>query len=134
MVRLMEITTVAHQPAGKREVAGLGDRGHATTARERGKLLTAVGKIRIRAEDEPARLRFMDRREHALELRFGAGFQNDKVQSKAIGGDMKVLQLRGRSRACWIDGYGKHLRPGAHLTHEFQALARDLHAQARYAG
>ena len=53
-VRLAEIAAIAHQPAGEREVARLGDRRHLVADGERGELLAAVGEVGIGAEDQSA--------------------------------------------------------------------------------
>ena len=65
---------------------------------------------------------------------FGAGLQDDELQAEAVRRGLEVLQLRVRGRAGRIDGNGERLRARAHLAHELQPLARDLHAQARHAG
>ena len=59
---------------------------------------------------------------------------DNEIQAEAVRRGVEVPQLRVRGWACRIDGNGKYLGAWKHLTHEFQALARDLHAQARYAG
>ena len=47
---------------------------------------------------------------------------------------MEVLQLRVRGWARRIDSDGEYFGARPHFTHELQALARHLHAQARHAG
>src|SRR5262245_8139380 len=102
--------------------------------RKRGKLLTALSEIGIGAEDKSACPRFMHSGKHGVEFLFGAGFHDNESQAEAVRRGVEILQLRVRGWACRIDSNGKYLGAWKHLTHEFQALARDLHAQARHAG
>src|SRR5690242_14105144 len=101
--------------------------------RKCGKLWAAESEIRIGGEDKPACLRLARGREEGLELRFGAGFQDDEFHAERICRNLKILQLRSRGRALRVEGNGESLAARPELTHELQSLARDLHAQARHA-
>ena len=68
-----------------------------------------------------------------VELLFGTGVEDMKLCPKFFGRRMEVPQLRRRGGAGRVGDNGEYGRGRQRIVHELQPLARDFHAQARYA-
>src|SRR5215212_9180614 len=101
--------------------------------RERSKLLTTVCKVGVRGEHEPTCAKVRQGCERSVELLFSAGVQNMKLHAECFGSRIEVPQLRRRGGAGRVDDHSEGGGGREQFVHELQPLARDLHAQARYA-
>ena len=87
---------VAHQAAGRGELAILVDRGHRVAERQCGELLAPADEECIGADHEPAGPQLGQGCKDRIEVAFGAGMQDMELQPEGAGRRLQRLSIGSR--------------------------------------
>src|SRR5215510_5364137 len=134
-MRFRKTPAVARQATSRGKFPRIEGGGNAMPKRERCQSWTLGDEEWPRRNNESARAKLSEPREHRLDIAFRAGLKDVKLESERSGCRLHLRQQRlsnGPIGRVDEQAHGLHIRD--ELVQELQPLRVHLHVQRRYAG
>src|SRR3712207_4522870 len=125
--------SVAHQTAGRCELAKVVDSGRRVACRQSSEPFMLAGEERIGVDEERTDPLLWQRREGHLNVVQGDGSQDYQFQTKRIRGSLDLSRINLNIRIARIYQIPQHDRIGRHLVQQFELLCRQDVDQKAYA-